>query len=152
MKITCSEMSQDGYLPARYCALEGNINPTIYIKNLPAKTVSLAVVMESFDTDGHSQIHWVAYNIPATNQIHENENRGETGKNDFGAKGYWGPTSDELVKCSIRVYAMDRFFDFPSSVVSKFDVEGKVRFYGLGYGKIICNSATTNHGLYSQSA
>lgn len=142
LKIESRKLGKRGQLPDKYTCHASNVNLPLKIENIPPATKSIAVVMESFDRDGVSRTHWIAYNIPITGSIRENELRGDTGLNDFGGKGYWGPGSiSKSLECTFRVYALDRFLNFSNKKVCKFDLEGGIRYYGLGHGKLVCNYA-----------
>lgn len=140
LKITSGKLEKGGQIPEKYSRQGSNVNMPIDIENIPEKTKSLAVVMESCDNEGKLKTHWVQWNIPVSEQIREKELRGETGLNDFGGHGYMGPGSNTPVECTIRIYALDRFLEFSNSKISKFDLAGRVRYYGVGHGKLICSS------------
>lgn len=140
LKLTCSEMGEGGQLSEKYTFPGCSVNPPLEIENIPAAAKSLAVIMESFTGSGIVHTHWVAWNIPVTNRIRENELRGDSALNDFGKTGYWRQgSSEEILGVNIRVYALDRFLDFPGSKVSKFDLENEIRYFGLGHGKLVCS-------------
>lgn len=126
-------------LPEKYSCHGVNINPPLKIENIPDEAKSLALVMESCDENLTLLTHWVVWNIPVTGRILENEQRGECGINDFGGLGYCGPCSIETpLKCTFRIYAFDRFLNFPFSPVTKFDLYSSIIYYGVGHGQVHC--------------
>lgn len=152
LKITSRKLGKGGQIPEKYSRRGRNINMPIDIENIPEATKSLAVVMESSDSDGILRTHWVHWNIPVTEQIREEELRGETGLNYFGGSGYMGPEFNSTpVECTFRIYALDRFLEFSNAKVSKSDLEGSVLYYGVGHGKLICSSGITKGSSNRQS-
>ena len=152
LKIKSRKLGKGGHLPKKYSRHGINVNLPIDIENIPEATKSLAVVMESCDSDGILKTHWFQWNIPVTEQIREKEMRGETGLNDFGHKGYIGPgIHATLMECTFRIYALDRFLEFSNAKVSKSDLEGSVLYYGVGHGKLICSSGKTKGSSIFQS-
>lgn len=152
LKITSRKLGKGGRLPEKYSRHGSSVNIPIDIENIPEATKSLAVVMESFDSDGKLRTHWFQWNIPVTEQIREKELRGESGLNDFGRKGYIGPGINATpVECTFRIYAFDRFLEFSNAKVSKSDLEGSVLYYGVGHGKLICSSGITKGSSNPQS-
>lgn len=152
LKITSRKLGKGRQLPEKYFCHGSNVNIPIDIENIPSATKSLAVVMESSDSDGIRRTHWIQWNIPVTERIRENELRGEIGLNDFGSKGYMGPELNaKPLECTFRIYALDRFLEFSNSKASKFDLEGSVLYYGVGHGKLICSSGINNTSSIPQS-
>lgn len=71
------------------------LSPPISILNLPEGTKALAIAM--IDPDGHDWVHWLAANLPVTEEIAKNSSidmakQMVQGKNSFGTTGYGGPT------------------------------------------------------------
>lgn len=122
----------------KYYAQGLNINPGIVIKNLPPQVRSITVMMDSKNVDQSNWLHWLIWNLPATNFIHEGEIRGVKGLNDFGTLDYYG-----FLKCSFpkkytfRVFGMDRMINFDNSDIRKFDIYNSIMNYGIAHGKEI---------------
>jgi len=71
------------------------LSPPISILNLPEGTKALAIAM--IDPDGHDWVHWLAANVPVTEEIPQNSSIDMAkqivqGRNSFGSNGYGGPT------------------------------------------------------------
>jgi len=98
MELASSVFTEGGAIPAKYtCDGERDINPPISWKNIPAGTVSLALIMDDPDVpkvlkpDGIFD-HWVLYDIaPTTTKVGEGEVPGTLGANGAGASAYTGP-------------------------------------------------------------
>lgn len=109
LKLNCFSFLQNEMIPPRYTSDGININPCIYIEEIPEEAKSLAIIVEDPDVPHDSFCHWVAWNIPVTHHIKEKENRGVFGINDFGNHGYNGPHPFSLVhRYFFKVYALDR--------------------------------------------
>jgi Raf kinase inhibitor-like YbhB/YbcL family protein len=138
LKVSIEKSGEDGLLPGKYSCHGANINPPLSISNIPENTKSLALIMETCDLNSNVLTHWVLWNVPATGKILENEQRGESGVNDFGGVGYCGPCSLDIpLKCTFKIYAFDRFLNFDYPAVTKFDLYASVIYYGLGYGELV---------------
>ncbi len=71
------------------------LSPPLTVQNLPQGTAALAVTV--IDPDGGDWVHWLAANLPAVEEIPQNASidwveQMVQGENDFGQKGYGGPT------------------------------------------------------------
>lgn len=71
------------------------LSPPLTVQNLPQGTAALAVTI--IDPDGGDWVHWLAANLPAVEEIPQNASidwaeQMVQGKNDFGQRGYGGPT------------------------------------------------------------
>jgi Raf kinase inhibitor-like YbhB/YbcL family protein len=139
INVSFEKFVGDGCLPEKYSCYGGNINPPLRIENIPDGTKSLGLIMESCADNSTSLTHWVVWNLPATAKIHENEQRGELGTNDFGGVGYCGPCSFENpLQCTFKIFAFDRLLHFPFNPVTKFDLYASIIYYGLGHGQVRC--------------
>ena len=116
-----------------------NFNPPFEIGNIPEKGRSLVVIMESTYQNESSRANWISWNIPLTGRVLEDESRGQTGKNDFGGQGYWGPdVVYPPLNCIFRFYVLDRYIHFPDPrKVTKFDLYSSIIQYAIGHGKIL---------------
>lgn len=71
------------------------LSPPLTVQNLPQGTAALAVTV--IDPDGGDWVHWLATNLPAVGEVPQNASidwaeQMVQGKNDFGQRGYGGPT------------------------------------------------------------
>ncbi len=104
-----SPVFEDGRLiPEEYTCEGRNINPPLYISNLPDKTVSMALIMEDPDAPGGGLVHWVMYNIPPATVIKADDAPGVQAANGKGDSHYTGPCPPTGVHhYHFKIYALD---------------------------------------------
>ncbi|GAB3652112.1 YbhB/YbcL family Raf kinase inhibitor-like protein [Echinicola sediminis] len=133
--ISSTKIGPDKFIPADYTYDGKNVNPPLQIKNIPTKAKSLVVIMK--DIEMEESIHWLAYNIPATGLVRENETKCETGLNGFNIKEYSGPNPHgRLHKYVFKVYALDDYLYFHHQNVGLLDIEEGIRYHLVGYGEL----------------
>ncbi|WP_186758068.1 YbhB/YbcL family Raf kinase inhibitor-like protein [Echinicola salinicaeni] len=138
LNISCSKILKNNRIPMIYTCDGKNINPPIETGNLPSNTKSIAVIMEDNEMPQSGSVHWLAYNIPASGIIHENEKNCLCGLNDFNNKSYTGPCPDHgKHKYLFRIYALDDFLYFNHENVSRLDIEEGIRYHIIGYGELV---------------
>src|SRR5512138_1976675 len=116
LKLSCFSFLQNEMIPPRYTTDGININPSIYIEEIPDTAKSFAIIVEDPDVPHDSFCHWLAWNIPLTHHIKEKENRGIFGINDFGNHGYNGPHPFSILhRYFFKVYALDSLLNIPVS-------------------------------------
>jgi Raf kinase inhibitor-like YbhB/YbcL family protein len=116
LKLSCFSFLENGQIPPRYTCDGININPALYIDEIPKGTKSLAVLVEDPDVPHDTFCHWVAWNIPVTNLIKEKENRGSFGINDFGNHCYNGPHPFSTThRYFFKVYALKTMLNLPAN-------------------------------------
>ena len=91
LEIKSPAFFNGGLLPPAYRREGLNINPTLQVRFVPERTRSLAVVLKDVDAPVSPRIHWVCWDIPPSEWIQLNENRGINGANDFQLPSYTGP-------------------------------------------------------------
>lgn len=134
LKLNCFSLLQNGFFPSRYTSDGININPSLYIDNVPNETKTLAVIVEDPDVPHGNFCHWVAWNIPVTNHIKEKENRGVFGINDFCNHGYNGPHPFSIVhRYHFKVYALDCILNIPVSS-TKWELKAVMKNHMIGFG------------------
>lgn len=136
LKLNCFSLLQNGFLPARYTSDGININPALYIENLPADAQSLAIILEDPDVPHGNFCHWVAWNLPVTHHIKEKENRGVFGINDFCNHGYNGPHPFSTThRYHFKVYALDSILNIPVSS-TKWELKQAMKNHVVGFGVV----------------
>ena len=107
-----------GVIPRKYGYKNGNYSTPLKIREIPEKTISLALIMDDPDAMsivGKVWVHWVLWNIsPNTKEIKENSiPKGSIeGKTDFGEIGYGGPAPPDKEHTYIfKLYALDITFN-----------------------------------------
>jgi len=105
-----------GEIPALYTCDGEDISPPLEIGDVPAGTVSLALVMDDPDAPGATFDHWLVWNIPShvTEIASGTEPEGIQGRTDFGRLGYGGPCPPSGThRYRFKLYALDRLLDLP---------------------------------------
>lgn len=85
MELKSRAFDNGGNIRALYTCDDRNISPPLEIKDVPAGTVTLALVMDDPDAPGGTFDHWLVWNIPpSTAQIPEGkEPEGIPGRTDW---------------------------------------------------------------------
>lgn len=136
LKLNCFSLLQNGFLPARYTSDGININPALYIENLPADAESLAIILEDPDVPHGNFCHWLAWNLPVTHHIKEKENRGIFGINDFCNHGYNGPHPFSIPhRYHFKVYALDCLLNIAVSS-TKWELKQAMKNHVVGFGVV----------------
>ena len=94
MRITSQAFSDGGKIPDKYTMYGENRIPPIHFEGLPAKTRSLALVVDDPDGTRGTFNHWILFNMdPKIEEIKEDcvPVMATPGKNDFGEVQYDGP-------------------------------------------------------------
>lgn len=137
LTVTSKAFENDGMIPARYTCDGMNINPPLDIENMPADAVCLAVIVEDPDAPGKTWVHWIAWNIPVTHHIKEDEVHGIEGLNDFGARHYGGPCPPSGIhRYFFKLYALDKILDMPS-LSRKPELEKEMSGHIIAFGELI---------------
>jgi Raf kinase inhibitor-like YbhB/YbcL family protein len=115
--VTSASFKQGETIPKRYSCEGENISPAITWSAGPSGTKSYALVCEDPDAPSGMFIHWVMYNIPASEHgLAENiekkdvlPNGTREGKNGAGNTGYTGPCPPpgKPHRYFFRVFALD---------------------------------------------
>lgn len=116
LKLTSSAFEDQAYIPARYTCEGDDINPSLYIENVPGGTKSLALVVDDPDAPAGVWDHWIVWNIPAeTTQIPEGTvpEGALQGTNDSGNLDYGGPCppAGSPHRYQFKLYALDTKLD-----------------------------------------
>ncbi len=135
MIITSPSFQEGEAIPAKFTCDGGDINPELFIQNVPDDAKSLALIMDDPDaTRGGTFTHWLAWNIdPQTSYIkQESVPPGSVeGLNDFGKTGYGGPCPPPGVKphhYHFKLYALSDMLNI-SSESAKSVLESEISKY-----------------------
>lgn len=146
LKLEGDLFLDEGLLPFKYSCEGDNINPGLWIKNLPENAVSMALIMEDLDAPIKPWIHWVVWNIPVTHHIAENTKRGSAGRNDFNKKKYNGPCQIKGIHHFVfKVYVLDSLLNL-NTQSNAYDLTKVMSGHILAYGELTC---TYGNPLYS---
>lgn len=111
-------------IPARHSCEGYNISPPLKWSNLPADTVSLAIICEDPDAPSGLWTHWIIFNIPKDTPglkekimpREEVDKKIRQGLNSWGTVGYRGPCPPQGTHhYYFRIFALDTILDLHSS-------------------------------------
>jgi Raf kinase inhibitor-like YbhB/YbcL family protein len=123
LKLTSTAFEEGGMIPAQYTCDGQNVSPPLSWSNLPEGTKTLALIADDPDAPRGTWVHWVVYQIPATEKgLPENVPARETldsgarqGKNDFKNTAYGGPCPPSGThRYFFKLYALDTDLNLPS--------------------------------------
>jgi Raf kinase inhibitor-like YbhB/YbcL family protein len=109
MNVRSSAFDDGATVPVRYTCDGTDVSPPLHITGVPADAVSLVLIMDDPDAPRGTWDHWVAYDIPVTEDIPEAVGElGTGGQNSWGRSGYGGPCPPSGTHRYIfAVYALD---------------------------------------------
>jgi Raf kinase inhibitor-like YbhB/YbcL family protein len=143
LQVTSPVFKANSFIPAKYSCEGDSINPPIEIKNIPAKTKTLALVMDDPDAPTGTFDHWVMWNIAPQKMIAENTAPGIQGKNSKGRNAYTGPCPPSGTHhYHFKIYALDISLDL-SKDAGKLQLENAMKGHIIAQGELI--------GLYKKS-
>ena len=137
LRITSEVFKNNGHIPPKYTFDGANVNPPLIIGGLPMKTKTLVLIVDDPDAHDKAHIHWMIWNIPATNKIQENTIPGEEGFNDFKKQHYRGcyrPSS--LHRYFFRIYALSDYLSL-SPKTNRTELEAAMERCIVGYGETV---------------
>lgn len=137
IEVISPAFSESGIIPIKYTCEGANVNPPVAIGNLPAKTKSLAIVMDDPDAPVNTWVHWIVWDIPVTHLIKENTHIGIEGMNDFQHCGYEGPCPfSGTHRYHLKIYALDALLSLPNGSRIK-TLEKAMSGHILAFGEMI---------------
>jgi Raf kinase inhibitor-like YbhB/YbcL family protein len=124
MKLSSKAFKHNGAIPSKYTCQGLDINPPLEIADVPAKTKSLALIMDDPDVPERIRkdrmfVHWVVFNIdPKITEIKEGvPTLGILGRNTGGMSRYMGPCPpDKEHRYYFKLYALDIMFSLSEGV------------------------------------
>lgn len=142
MEISSTAFGSGEKIPIKYTCEGENINPPFNIAHIPAETTCLAIIVVDSDAPGGEWTHWLAWNIPVTHLIKENDVHGMQGINDFLQQQYGGPCPPSGTHhYYFKVYALDSLMDLPAKS-KKWQLEKAMCEHIIGFGEMV--------GLYTK--
>lgn len=111
--LTSSAFSEGKMIPSQYTCDDVDQSPPLTWQNAPANTKSFALILNDPDAPSGDWVHWVIFNIPATEQGLEEamSNLPEgavVGANSWGNSRYNGPCPPyNTHRYFFRLYALD---------------------------------------------
>ena len=109
VKISSPDFGNMSVMPAKVTCDGENINPALELSAVPARAVSLALIMDDPDAVSGNFVHWVVFNIPPqTVFIKQNSMPGSAGRNSYRKKTYDGPCPPSGThRYFFKLYALD---------------------------------------------
>ena len=136
LKVSSAAFPNGGLIPVRYTCDGRNINPPINIEHIPEGARCLALIVDDLDAPAGSWSHWVAWNIPVTHLIKENEIHGKEGLNDFQRRRYDGPCHlSGPHRYSFKIYALNSLLSLPANT-KKSQLERVMSEYIIAFGEL----------------
>ena len=137
MKITSSAFEHQQNIPAKYTCKGENINPPLQFVDVPNNAKSLVLIVDDPDAPAGTWVHWVVFNILATNQIAEDSIPGVQGSNDFGKTNYGGPCPPSGThRYFHKIYALDTVFK-TSETFQKKELENAMKGHILDKAELV---------------
>jgi len=146
LELKTTAFKAGGTIPAKYTCSGADISPALSWNQPPARTQSLALVVDDPDAPAGTWVHWVIYNLPASaRQLPEGVPRGEAvvsggkqGLNDFPQNGYGGPCPPpgKPHRYFFRLYALDTLLDLRSPV-HRNDVDAAMKGHILAQAELM---------------
>ena len=137
LNVSSPAFKDADFIPTKYTCDGQNVNPSLDIGKIPAEAKSLAIIADDPDAPLGTWVHWVAWNIPVTHHIKENDVHGEEGLNDFQTRGYRGPCPPSGIhQYFFKVYALDDLLALPGHT-TKYQLEKAMSEHIIGFGELV---------------
>jgi hypothetical protein len=111
LHLTSQAFAHNGMIPPKFTCDGADENPPLAIRNVPAKSRSLALIVDDPDAPRGTWVHWIVWNIgPGTTDIPPNSVPAGAlqGTNDFGKQSYGGPCPPSGThRYFFKLYALD---------------------------------------------
>ncbi len=110
LMVTSTAFTEGGNIPQKYSCQGEKVSPELKWSGAPAATKSFALIVEDPDAPSGTFIHWVAFDIPASQtEIIEGANQaGKGGKNSAGQNTFTPPCPPSgSHRYIFNIYALD---------------------------------------------
>jgi Raf kinase inhibitor-like YbhB/YbcL family protein len=110
MKIESPAFKHSQPIPPKHTCKGQDVSPQLIFGDVPAKTVSFALIVDDPDAPMGTFDHWIAWNIPGdTRQLSEGVKLAHQGRNGFGVVEYRGPCPPpgKVHRYFFKLYALD---------------------------------------------
>lgn len=133
--------SNNELIPEKYTCDGKDVNPQLYIQNVPKDTKSLVLIVEDPDAL-RLWTHWIVFNInPDTCEIEENSLplNSILGANTSGKIGYEGPCppKGEVHRYFFRIYAMDNTLSLLTEGSQRSEIEKAMENHIIEQGELM---------------
>ena len=145
IQVTSTAFHEGSLIPAKYTCDGENISPPLAWTSVPRGTKSLALIADDPDAPMGTFVHWVMYDIPATERkLGENIPREKTltngrrqGVNGSKKIGYTGPCPPSGThRYYFKLYALDKMLELQPGA-TKQQVLDAMKGHILGQGQLM---------------
>jgi Raf kinase inhibitor-like YbhB/YbcL family protein len=137
--LTSSAFQEGQTIPVKYACDGQNVSPPLAWSEVPAGTISPALIVDDPDAPGGAFVHWVLYDLPGdATALGEGTSVGVQGVNGFRKSGYGGPCPPKgsTHRYYFKLYALDKALGLKPGA-SKADVEKAIQGHILTWGQIM---------------
>lgn len=148
-KLTSPAFNQGSQIPSKYTCDGENINPHLIMHGIPARTKSLALLVEDPDAPSGLYVHWVMWNInPELKEIKEHTmpmgaDEGINSGNQVGWDGPCPPSGTH--RYYFRLFALDMKLKLGPDT-RKEDLERAMEQHILATTELMGTYSRTNEG------
>jgi Raf kinase inhibitor-like YbhB/YbcL family protein len=117
LQLKTSAFREGEVIPKKFTGDGPDVSPPLEWNGVPERTASFALICDDPDAPRGTWVHWVLFNIPATeHSLKEGlptdatlPDGAKQGKNDFGKTGYGGPAPPpgKAHRYYFKIYALD---------------------------------------------
>lgn len=145
MELKSQAFNPGDMIPSKYTCDGPDISPPLTWSELPAGTMSFALISDDPDAPVGTWVHWVMWNIPASaRSLDENvaktaslPNGAKQGTTDFRRIGYGGPCPPSGThRYFFKLYALDTTLNLPASTTKK-DLEKAMHGHILAQAELM---------------
>jgi Raf kinase inhibitor-like YbhB/YbcL family protein len=146
MELKASSFAAGSTIPARFTCDGSDVSPALSWSEPPAGTKSHVLIMDDPDAPRRTWVHWVIYDLPATDHnLAEGVPAQDTlpsgarqGTNDFGGVGYGGPCPPpgSPHRYYFRLFALDTRLELEAGA-SQREVERSMRGHVLAQTELM---------------
>ena len=146
MELKSAAFQPGSDIPAQFTCDGSDISPPLVWTAPPERTESFALVMDDPDAPRGTFVHWVLYDLPASErELPQDVPRqrmlpsgARQGHNDFGKVGYGGPCppAGSLHRYYFRLYALDTRLDLKAGA-TRAQLDRAVRGHVLAQAELM---------------
>ena len=142
MLVESKAFEDGGIVPLKYSFYGANTMPDFKLSNLPATTQSIAIILHDLDVapafNSDDNLHWLAWNIPATAPVMQiEEGKLPEGAVNGGGRPYRGmgaPNGPRYHHYAFEFYALNTKLDLPATA-------GRPELLEAMKGKVVAKAA-----------
>ena len=145
MRLFTSAFREGGLIPTKYTCDGENVSPPLEWEGVPEGAQSLALIVDDPDAPSGVFVHWLLYDIPATeNGVTEGigvtsprVGGGTQGKNGFGKTAWGGPCPPSGThRYYFHLYALDTTLGLPAGAARQ-EMESPMRGHVIAEAELM---------------